>query len=484
MKFKLAVSLLVLMVCGLSGFAQNDITIKKKMSVNIPDLPSVPGMDDLRNRPSTIYIKGPRMRTDVQAKVPGKMGGKETFIFSTILQCDKQRSLSFTNKNKKYYQEAFGGSGSAGSQSVKKGGYVTLTGGVTDTGERAKLFGYEAKHLKQSLTITPGPNACQKETLHIEIEGWYAEMPEFSCPMRRKQEEFQWESSCADAVIDEAKGVVAGVPLKEIKKVTTNGMTITVEEEATGLTKGSLADTLFEPPPNYTAANTLKEVQESTGDYSGAQTGNTPTTPASPSNNSSPTFAPPAAGLENAAIGEKKPGMIRIGVVEPKVTTPESKQNPNAGDEIATATQKSLVELLKAENVEAIPLETEFPENECKEKGCDYIFYANVTQKRSSGFGKALLMGAAGAAAGMIPGVGGLVAATAGGMIMGQTMGKMAKARDEFSLDYQVVTMDKTVLSKAATKNKTEKDGEDVLTPQIKQASVAVLAEIAKKQMK
>ena len=99
-------------------------------------------------------------------------------------------------------------------------------------------------------------------------------------------------------------------------------------------------------------------------------------------------------------------------------------------------------------------------------------------------FKSMVLMGAATMAGAMIPGVGGLIASTVASQVMGQTMGKMAKAKDEFSLDYKVVDMDKAVLSKAVTKNKTEKDGEDVLTPQIKQASVAVLAEIAKKQMK
>lgn len=74
-----------------------------------------------------------------------------------------------------------------------------------------------------------------------------------------------------------------------------------------------------------------------------------------------------------------------------------------------------------------------------------------------------------------------MIASTVASQVMGQTMGKMAKAKDEFSLEYQLVGMDKTVLTKASSKKKTEKDGEDVLTPQIKEASTRVLGEIAKK---
>jgi hypothetical protein len=74
-----------------------------------------------------------------------------------------------------------------------------------------------------------------------------------------------------------------------------------------------------------------------------------------------------------------------------------------------------------------------------------------------------------------------MIASTVASQVMGQTMGKNAKAKDEFALDYQVVGMDKNVISKASTRNKTEKDGEDILTPQIHQASKAVLGTLATK---
>ena len=491
MKYKLGLSLMVLMMFVSANFAQTELTIKKKTSMKIPGMESIQMPAGTKNplepRTSTVYIKGARMRSDMQMQVPkmsGFGGGMKNVTFTNILQCDKQRTISFNSDKKKYYQDSFGGASAQDVQKLKKSGYVTIAGSVTDTGNRAKLFGYDAKHLKQTLTITPGKNACMKEAIKVEMEGWYADLPEFTCPLKRKAQDFQMDNNCYDEVIDEVKGFITGFALKEIKKISMQGQSITVEEEVTSINKTTLADALFEVPANYTAANTLKEIQEDTGGESNSQT-DVPSTNTPPTNTSTSSFPMPAAGVETAPIGEKKAGTIRIGVVMPKVTTPETKNDPTAGEDVALAARNYLVESLKAENVEAIALESDSVD-EAKNRDCDYIFYAKVTQKRGGGgmFKSMILMGAASAAGMLVPGIGGMIASTVAGQVMGQTMGKAAKAKDEFSLDYKIVGLDKTVLSQAVSKKKTEKDGEDVLTPQIKEASTKVLAEIAKKQPK
>lgn len=490
MKFKIGLSLVVLMLFVSANFAQTELTIKKKTSMKIPGMEEMPKMpagakNPLEPRTSTVYIKGARMRTDSQMQVPKISmfgGGMKTVTFTNIVQCDKQRTVTFNSDKKKYYQDSFGGASVQDVQKLKKGGYVTMSGSVTDTGNRAKLFGYEAKHLKQTFTITPSANACMKEAITVESEGWYADLPEFTCPMKRKVQDYQTDNKCYDEVIDEVKGAITGFALKEIKTITMQRQTITVEEEVTSINKTTLADSLFDAPANYTAANTLKEIQDDTGGESNAQMG-VPTSTNTPTNSSTSSFPMPAAGVETAPVGEKKAGTIRIGVVMPKVTTPESKNDPDAGNDIAIATRNYLVESLKAEKVEAIAMESDSVD-EAKNRNCDYIFYANVTHKRGGGgmFKSMVLQGAIMAGSMMVPGIGGIIASTVASQVMGQTMGKAAKAKDEFTLDYNVVGMDKTVLSKATSKKKTEKDGEDVLTPQIQQASITVLGEIAKKK--
>lgn len=490
MKFNLVLSLMVLTLFVSANFAQTEITIKKKSSMKIPGMPAMPTlppgmsnpMESMENRKSTVYIKGARMRTDMNLKSPD---GKGPMTFTTIVQCDKQRRVQFSNKKKKYYLESTSAPTSAEVKNSTKGGYVTVNGSVTDTGERAKLFGYEARHLKETITFTPSKNACMKEPMQIETEGWYADIPEFSCPMKRDPREFQMDKNCFDEVDFQMKSAINGIPLKEIKKITMQGMTMIMEEEAVEILKTPLSDALFEPPANYKAANTLKEVKDNSPDDSTTtEMDSTFSQPTVSSTNPSPTFALPTAGIEKPPVSVKQPGIIRIGIAKPKVTTPDTKKDPAAGDDIAQATITSLVESLKSEKVEAIVLETDFPENECKERGCNYIFYATITQKRGGGgmFGKVMVMGAVTGASIFVPGIGGLIASTIASQVMGRTMDKNAKAKDEFTFEYKVVRLDKTVLSQAATKAKTAKDGEDILTPQILQASKTVLGEIAKHQ--
>jgi hypothetical protein len=143
-----------------------------------------------------------------------------------------------------------------------------------------------------------------------------------------------------------------------------------------------------------------------------------------------------------------------------------------------------LVDSLKTETVEAIRLNSDAPESEAKQTECDYIFYTNVTQKRGGGgmFGKMIAMGAISIAGAMVPGVGGMVASTVASQVMGQQMGKIAKAKDEFTFDYKVTDLNAAVMSKAVTKAKAKEDGEDVMTPLIKQASTTVMGEIGKKR--
>jgi hypothetical protein len=482
MKFRIGLIFIILSLCVTANFAQTDIQIKKKAKKTIPGMREgmTPAMtkqlNEMNNTTSTVYLKNSQMRTDSIMKMPNKTGSSfDPVTFSVVVQCQKQRVLTFNSRDKKYYQYSLNEQSSTMGKTAKSGGSVTVSGSVTDTGERAKIFGYEAKRLKQSITFTPSANACLKEKMQIDIDGWYADIPEFSCPMKAALPDDQMGGDCLDAYNFQLKGEVTGIPLKEVKKISVDGENVsTFEEEAVEVSKTTLADTFFEPPTEYTAANSLVVSPNNS-----AKTADT-SAPITSAKNSD-TLSLPSAGIEKQPIGEKKANVIRIGIAKPKVITPESKTDPSAGDDISNAVNQSLLQMLKSETVEPIELNTDYPENECKEKGCDYIFYVNVTQKRGSMFGKAILMGAIGAAGGMIPGVGGMIGATVGNVILGQTMGKAAKAKDEFSLDYQVVGMDKSVLTKSATKKKTDKDGEDVLTPQLQDAAKTVLDGITKK---
>jgi hypothetical protein len=91
-------------------------------------------------------------------------------------------------------------------------------------------------------------------------------------------------------------------------------------------------------------------------------------------------------------------------------------------------------------------------------------------------------MSALSMAGALVPGVGGIVSSVATSVLMQQTMGKSARPKDEFSLEfYAIAASDHSLLYKSQSKQKVSKQGEDVLTPQIQKAAAAVLAEVRKK---
>lgn len=222
--------------------AQSDIKIRKKTEIKMPGMPSMSESDlaklpesarnrfkNMFSRESLVYIKGARMRTDTEAEVPSGMK-MEKRRYSIIQQCDKQRTIQFNDKKKKYYAENFIGSSTGNSSSSK--GSVTVSLNVTDTGERMQLFGYNARHLKQTMTIAPSGNACLKSKMEMEVDGWYADIPEFSCPYKPDMKGIQQNGNCEDEVRMEIKGAqLSGIALKEIRVIKMDGQTVTTMEE-------------------------------------------------------------------------------------------------------------------------------------------------------------------------------------------------------------------------------------------------------------
>lgn len=456
----------VVLIFGAICFGQNDIQIKKKTSFKIPGMPAMPGMADLENRPSTVSLKGSRMRTDSQMKTRNKFGKKENLTSTMILQCDKQRRVQFNSKSKKYFTDTLSGNSSDAVKNAKTGGTVLMTGSVTDTGERAKLFGYDARRLKQTYTLTPGKNSCVKEKLTIEVDGWYADLPEFSCPVKRDPSEFQMDGNCFDEVDYQVKGAVTGVALKEIKTLMISGMKMNIEEEVVELKKVSLTDDLFEPPTNYKAANTFKEVQEDDGADDDAAATNEPL-PIVPSNDS--TLAPPKAGLEKTPLGAKRSGVIRIGILKPQVKLSD-KDSADGASEVGDAIVEVLTSILKTETVESVELASP---TEAKTLECDYVFTANVTQKKGGGLlGKFMPP---------MPGKGGMTNPNRETFTRLQAlMFGYVKAKDEWTFEYKLTGANGTAALQNSSKVKAEQYGEDVLTKPIKDAANAVSGKFSK----
>lgn len=179
-----------------------------------------------------------------------------------------------------------------------------------------------------------------------------------------------------------------------------------------------------------------------------------------------------------AADGESK--KVRIGVALPAV------QMDSAGDS-AEAVRTLIAQYLGGPKLDIITLSARIPsqiEAEAKEKACDYVLQAELSQKkaRSGGFG--LLQGA-GIAADVLPYSGaygshaGAVAATAArsSVHAASTASDGVRAKSDVALSYRLIQSGTGAITTASSlKRKAKEDGEDVLSPMIEAMATAVVA--------
>ncbi len=167
---------LILVTARSSVFAQN-YKIKQTVSMNG------------QKSNSTTYVRGPRKRTE-----GGGMMGMGADV-ATVEQCDLKQSLTINDKKKMYAVEPFEKGDQAStppakasamgskSQPKTKGGTVTFVSNITDTGERKTMFGMTARHIRSSMAIEASSDSCMQSNMKTETDGWYIDLPEFSCPV-------------------------------------------------------------------------------------------------------------------------------------------------------------------------------------------------------------------------------------------------------------------------------------------------------------
>jgi hypothetical protein len=197
---------------------------------------------------------------------------------------------------------------------------------------------------------------------------------------------------------------------------------------------------------------------------------------------------PPAATVLVASnLPPKKPGIMRIGVVQPKqVAQGTSPVN------VSETLRATIIQYLSGPTVEVTPITAMLPSQidaELKQKECDYVLYSSLSQKMNSGgFGmlkKAMPVASMIPMVGALGGMAGAVAASAGGVAMTGAAGiaSTVKAKSEVTFDYKLVTAGReTAVLANSTKAKAKEDGEDIITPLIEQAASAILGEVTKKK--
>lgn len=346
---------------------------------------------------NTTYLQGARQRVEF----PGVV---------TLDQCDLKRSVMLNTAAKKYrvqpYPEPVAVTAPAApaaaapapvvagdAQSAQmaqlmataqpapkeektKGGVVTLTTTLSDTLERQPLFGLEARRIKTIVIKQSSNSACDKAPLKIEIDAWYVDLPAQSGCTRAAaapapQPVATEPGACVDKIETRTAGdVKLGFPIKMVTTSTTGEgdklEVSTSSQEVTELEITRLDRALFDVPAGYVEANSSAEIVPALatgGSLADALFGST------------------ADGSSMAA--PKKPGAIRIGVLEPI--------NKTARDLPPSSLRQDLVAKFNKAPYEAIPIAGNSPtaiEQDAARMQCDYIMLTEIVEAKTSKPGK------------------------------------------------------------------------------------------------
>jgi hypothetical protein len=356
-------------VLCLSTFASADLKIKTRTTVMG------------HSTESTVYIKGSRERTEMSF---GGHGGSVS-----ILQCDQKRMVTIMGDHCSVISmgggetscpampdmRAMGRNGGMGESEptpVAKGGVVTVTRTSTDTGERQEMFGYKARHIRSSMMMESTPDACNQSHMKMEIDGWYADLANFSCG----EESYSamacggggGKRGCRDRIVMKGSGAPLGYPLKQTMTMTMPQGTFTTTTEVVELTNTTLDAPLFDMPPGCK----VTDMAGMAGGASAAPAGPEKGTAAKPAD-AAPAPQPAAASAPTAP--PKAAGAIRVGVVAIKDST---------GQGLPTdSLQLDLLSEFGRNQIDTVALTTDSPlkdvESEARAKDCDYFVFTVPT---------------------------------------------------------------------------------------------------------
>jgi hypothetical protein len=482
---------LILPVSSVAVFAQAKTAKKPVNSAANDDIKiSIRTTMEGQGYQSTQYIKGPRERNEMNIGVG----------IASITQCDLQRTIQINDKAKTYMVQLMNGGTTTNEPAStatrpglmapqgKRGGIVSYTNNITDTGERKEMFGFTARHLKTSMTSESSPDACNQDKMRMETDGWYIDL-NYGLDCQNQAAMAQSSSYGGNQCRDQYRFKNTGSgKLGFALDVTTtiygtDGRKTVMKREVVELTRTPLDTALFEVPAGYTEVKDYQQLmgiptRSSRDDYA-------------PATNKQSSAMPAIASqpeTKRVPVGPKKAGVIRVGIVLPKTQMGQG----FAGTEVAEPVRNTLMQYLNGTVVEILAIEARVDSQialEAKQKECDYVLETSVTQKQSSG-GLGGFMKKISPVGQVIPSAVGSANTTAGASTSAVTttviystsdVSGNFKAKDEVTVTFKLVTPDNDTAVLANTlRAKAKSDGEDVLSPVLKQAATAVLQTVTK----
>lgn len=326
---------------------------------------------------NTTMLKGARERTEM------KLGYGRDII--NVTQCDLKRTIQISDSAKKYVitpmetteapaSPSMNAGGSMGPS--RKGGVVTYSTTAVDTGERKEMFGFQARHVKSSMTIESSPDACNPLKMRMETDGWYID---FSYGLNCETSHAPMggppaRGGCRDTVRFNRQGAArTGYALQET--ITSYGPDGSVQfsstKEVIELSREPLDAALFDVPAGYTEAASTSEL------YGAPSAASMMSQAAKAAQDDEPDSSSQSSSAQSSSV--KAPGVIRIGVVRINNKTDRSVSTDNLRERLVNEIQGSGVE---AVNLNAISQRE--ADVEARAKQCDFILYTDLTVMKMS----------------------------------------------------------------------------------------------------
>jgi len=212
-------------------------------------------MDSRHSQVMTWYFKGSRMRSEMQD------ADSSSAAFTNIYQCDRAVRIFFNESSKTYNSvpadpTQMRGTTRPAREILLSGGQVTVTSDSVDTGERRPVGSYQARHVKTTITVEPGPEAVSHKST-TEIDGWYLDLPGLYCQDTGAKKMGWWTtlSGRLDRVVFKRLGAAArGFAIEERTRKSEDGKVFVQKIELLELSEKPLDESLFEIPAGYSLA--------------------------------------------------------------------------------------------------------------------------------------------------------------------------------------------------------------------------------------
>jgi hypothetical protein len=466
-------ALLLLCAAFSAAEARADVKIKTRQTANG------------QTSEGATYIKGKRQRTE--------SGGSQMIV---IQACDLKRDLQIMPQAKAYVVRLYDDASAAttkpaGAERVTntatQGGVVTSTSTTKDTGERKQIFGYTARHIITTFVTESSPDSCSPVNSKMETDGWYIDAAfALDCDAARASVYRQQSNvaGCRDKYQTKQIGTAKrGFAVWE--KMTMFGpdgsVSFSMVNEVVELSQATLDAALFDVPAGY---REVKDFSEAYASSAAADAADSNAAAGADSSSSANAMSASNAQTQQGALGAKKAGVIRLGLVG--VTTGSVAEHIRAAD-LAAAVEGTLAGRLKSPNVEMVRIDATMPsqiESEAKQKECDFVVYTNVSHKKGGGGGFGGMLGKVSDAVVMASGgdAGNGDGQASSGNATAATVSAGVKSKDELTLDLRVQTPGSASPTAARQfKAKAKSAGEDIISPVAEQAAQVVLAAAATK---